>query len=376
MHLTELDHPIAIAMWDFSWLERRWTGAGYENWDDALDQLAERGYDAVRIDAFPHLLASDPEREWQLLPIWSEHDWGAPGPLRVSDVRSSLIEFITACRARGIRVALSSWYRQDTTDARMLLDSPVHQANAWIAVLDTVADAGLSDQILYVDLANEFPLTMYNPYAYPDGAGAVTQSRTSPRLRSWMAEAIADVRGKHPNYDYCYSFTSELTNARAQDVSALDLLELHIWMAEAQTSDFYQRIGYDIERSSFDPASYAALQHAEQVYRRDAAHWRSQLTAMIDNAARWSRDTDKPLVSTECWAVITYKDWPGLDWEWVKELCEFGVHTALATGRWAAIASSNFCGPQFEGMWRDIAWHRRITDAIHAGPRVRAVPQH
>ena len=52
--------PLAIAMWDFSWLERRWPGAGYEDWDKVLDELAERGYNAVRIDAYPHLLAENP----------------------------------------------------------------------------------------------------------------------------------------------------------------------------------------------------------------------------------------------------------------------------------------------------------------------------
>ena len=26
----------AITTWDFSWAERRWPGAGYENWDRAL----------------------------------------------------------------------------------------------------------------------------------------------------------------------------------------------------------------------------------------------------------------------------------------------------------------------------------------------------
>ncbi|MFN5560701.1 MAG: cellulase-like family protein, partial [Opitutaceae bacterium] len=44
-----LPHPIGIAMWDFSWLERRWPGAGYEDWDIAVGELADRGYDAVRI---------------------------------------------------------------------------------------------------------------------------------------------------------------------------------------------------------------------------------------------------------------------------------------------------------------------------------------
>src|SRR5271165_5395009 len=40
---SETKRPRAIAMWDFSWLERRWPGAGYEDWDQALDELAVRG---------------------------------------------------------------------------------------------------------------------------------------------------------------------------------------------------------------------------------------------------------------------------------------------------------------------------------------------
>jgi hypothetical protein len=58
-------------MWDFSWIERRWDDAGYEDWDRALDELRERGYDAVRIDPFPHLLSTDPHKTWTLLPEWN-----------------------------------------------------------------------------------------------------------------------------------------------------------------------------------------------------------------------------------------------------------------------------------------------------------------
>ena len=36
-------YPYAIAMWDFSWIERRWPGAGYEDWDRALDELKPTG---------------------------------------------------------------------------------------------------------------------------------------------------------------------------------------------------------------------------------------------------------------------------------------------------------------------------------------------
>jgi hypothetical protein len=65
-------------MWDFSWLERRWPGAGYEDWDLALDGLALRGYDAVRIDAYPHLVAANANAMWELIPCWNTQDWGSP----------------------------------------------------------------------------------------------------------------------------------------------------------------------------------------------------------------------------------------------------------------------------------------------------------
>ncbi|MDR1824378.1 MAG: hypothetical protein LBR27_03440 [Bifidobacteriaceae bacterium] len=32
------------------------------------------------------------------------------------------------------------------------------------------------------------------------------------------------------------------------------------------------------------------------------------------------------------------------------------------------MGTSNFCGPQFHGMWDDVAWHQRLTAAIHAAP--------
>ncbi len=72
--------------------------------------------------------------------------------------------------------------------------------------------------------------------------------------------------------------------------------------------------------------------------------------------------------ATECWGAVDFKDWPLLNWDWVKDLCRVGVETAAATGQWVAISSSNFCGPQFKGMWRDVEWHRSITDFTKRSP--------
>ncbi|MBN1479491.1 hypothetical protein JXA70_04390 [candidate division KSB1 bacterium] len=74
-----------------------------------------------------------------------------------------------------------------------------------------------------------------------------------------------------------------------------------------------------------------------------------------------ARKTNLPLITTECWGIVDFKDWPGLNWEIINEICETGVKTAAVTAQWIAIATSNFCGPQFVGMWRDVGWHQKLT---------------
>src|SRR5829696_6886747 len=158
-------HPHAMTMWDFSWLERRWPGAGYEDWDNALGELAERGYDAVRIDAFPHLVATDPDREWELLPVWNQQNWGASSIVRVR-VLPELTDFIASARRAGIKVSLSSWFREDRENTRVTFTTPEAFGRMWVETLRQIESAGLLDEILFVDLCNEFPLRIWAPWLY------------------------------------------------------------------------------------------------------------------------------------------------------------------------------------------------------------------
>ena len=122
-------------------------------------------------------------------------------------------------------------------------------------------------------------------------------------------------------------------------------------------------MGYAYDR--FDNKGYANLQkNGERVYREREGYWRQMLVDQIKHAADWSASSGKALITTECWGVVDYKDWPLLNWGWVRELCELGVNEAAKTGAWSAMATSNFCGPQFTGMWRDIDWHLKLTETI------------
>lgn len=354
-------------MWDFSWLERRWPGAGYEDWDGVLDELLLRGYNAVRIDAYPHLVANNPTKEYTLLPVWTVQDWGSPALNKVS-VQPSLNHFLAKCKARGIRVGLSSWYRQDTEKILMRITSPQKMAGNWAATLQTIADAGLLDAVLYVDLCNEWPGDAWAPFF-----------KNNPECKTWgywylsnstafMQTSIDLLRKAFPGLPLCYSFSGgDPALYTEYDLSYFDLLEHHLWMAQQNGDEFYKEVGYKYERFSADGYNNLAANY-ETVYRARSQYWRGLLIEGIQKLAVGAKAAGQPLITTECWGLVDFKDWPLLSWDIVKELCVLGVETAAATGQWLAIATSNFCAPQFRGMWRDVAWHQRLTKQIKNAP--------
>lgn len=359
-------HPRAITMWDFSWLERRWPGAGFEDWDVALDELTERGYNAVRIEAYPHLVGVDPTKEWVLDEVWNQQDWGSPDRIRVQ-VQPALNEFIRKCGERDIRVGLSSWYRTDTTHQEMTITTPEIMAERWINTLKTIEEAGLLDNILYVDLCNEWPGNIWAPFFNALYPKVYWGQWDAPESMEWMQKAIALVREAYPDLPLVFSTDSQDLWRFKNDLSYFDLIEHHIWMANQNQGEFLKVIDY--KNGRFDPQAYKNVQaNAERVYREKPDYWSGMLVKQIGAMAETARGIGKPLITTECWGIIDYKDWPMLNWDWVKELCEMGVKEAASTGQWVGIATSNFCSPQFVGMWRDVAWHQRLTTLIKSSP--------
>lgn len=353
--------PLAIAMWDFSWIERRWAGAGYEDWDKALDELKERGYNAVRIDAFPHLVAENATREYTLLPVWDQQVWGSPAINNVQ-IQPSLNTFIRKCKERKIKVALSSWYREDVENIRMKITSPEKMAENWIKTLESIDKEGLLDAVVYVDFCNEWPGYIWAPFFKNEkNIWGYWESEVSLK---YMRRSIEVFSEKFPEIPVLYSFDNQKVELYAKkDLSFFDLFEHHVWMVQQNNSEFYVKVGYPT--GLFDSQGYKnVVAKAENLYREKPEYWKKLLTDKIDFLAINAKKANRTLITTECWGIVDYKDWPLLNWEWVKELCEIGTKRAAASGQWVGIATSNFCGPQFVGMWRDVAWHKRLTKII------------
>jgi hypothetical protein len=349
-------NPLAFTMWDFSWLERRGVGGGYENWGRALDELAERGYNAVRIDAYPHLIAHAVPQAL-LEPVWTVHEWGSTSAIEVEPL-PALEEFIAQCGKRNIQVGLSTWFRKDRDDLRLRIKSPEDHAAIWVRTIEQLQVAGVMQHVCYVDLCNEFPGELWAPFF--DNSPDSSWNGMTDKALTWMEAAVRAFRSQAPNVPVTVSLVGFDAKVRER-WSFMDFLEPHIWMA--QSSDFLERIGGNY--NNFEYTGYEALAaKAADTFRTDRAHWEAKLRERILAWADIARACRRPLVTTECWAIVNYRDWPGLDWGWVKELCEFGVEEALKTRCWAGLATSNFCGPQFIGMWSDVAWHQRLTGKI------------
>jgi len=278
MNVTDRDAPYAIAMWDFSWLERRYEGGGYSDWGRALDELTRRGYDAVRIDAHPHLVSANADREWTLPPTFDANDWGAPATCRVK-VLPALTEFIAKCAERDVAVALSSWFREDRTDARLGIRTPADLASIWIDTLDEIGDAGLLDTIAWTDLCNEFPLSDWAPYFNdPDDSHRIR--RRSPAASRWITESIETVRDAYPEQVYCFSETAGPGKSWGREPEAeMDLVDTRLWLMN--TTGFFDW-SHDID--SADHYKWLA-ENGQHRYRENLDRWQSELEAEIDAAA-------------------------------------------------------------------------------------------
>ncbi|QJU55224.1 cellulase-like family protein [Herbiconiux sp. KACC 21604] len=388
--------PKAVTMWEFSWLLRR-TGEQreYADVDRVLDELADRGYDCVRIDAFPHLVATDREgaqaESFAVHPQPDHFMWGPHGrKIEVRDPGASLVEFVKGCRARGVTVALSSWFNDDDEHRRLGIRTPDDLARVWRETLEVLERAEVLDAVEYVDLCNEFPLDDWLPAVHESIFGRPEHQEPSipgqPTAEGWVwsrgqrAEierffaATESLRERWPGIAFTYSLAPVSESLFDLDYSALDLVETHVWLS-SNVADYAALTNFSLEEHGFPGAWQKQVDSLDTVYWPDRARWHAALGEQMERWAGVARSLDVPLWTTEGWSHILLDDFRSPEgrtaWEYVKDVAEFAVPTALRLG-WTGICTSNFAEPHFPALWADAAWHRRMTALIRDGARQEA----
>ena len=135
---STFEHTLPIVMWDYSWLQQHHRGGSFADYDRVIDELVERGYEAVRIDVFPHLIASDRNGNLQET-FHFDHDrlgfalWGRKFSIEFN-FRSCLVEFIHKLQNRGIKIGLSTWIRA----VREGRHSSIGDVNDFVRIWDSI----------------------------------------------------------------------------------------------------------------------------------------------------------------------------------------------------------------------------------------------
>ena len=249
---TQQGCRVSVAMWDFSWLVRRaGVESEYSNWGQVLDELVERGYNCIRIDPFPHLLGTlgqlSKQAEFTIHAQPKNFMWGNHVPVRVSP-RASLRGFLAEIKKRPLGIALSSWFLDDATHRKNDIRTPGDYAEIWSQTLAVMAEEGVLDRILWVDLCNEFPMSIWAPGAYqrifrtsrshglmPSALllGRPWGRRATDEISRYFDQSIGALKRRFPDLRFTFSFQEfGAKNLRRIDLSPLDLIEAHIWLSD------------------------------------------------------------------------------------------------------------------------------------------------
>ena len=383
--ISKQKKPVAIAMWDFSWIQRHHRLGEFENWDKVLDELAERGYNAIRMDAMPHLVAPTPEGHFQeeyyfKKDSWAPALWGNSYSMRARP-REALLEFLPKCYKRGIHVGLATWMPGPVQP--FTTGDGVFQA--WDGTLKLLAKNGLLDHVMYVDVLNEYPFwhgfawlnkglqeradvkqfKARNPDVHvPDLDAIGKKSRFNPLQKqfynSFLTDLLTKLKKEYPQLDFFASLDSGMSLDEI-DLSAFGALDYHLWFnhnreMRAAGLNTIAAMPNDMEFES----AFAVLNKFWAGNRTRMIEWISgRIKYVSEHAAR----LNIPAGNTEGWGPIFWMDHPALDWEWTKEAAEICVPLAREHG-YKFICTSNFTHPQHAGLWKQVKWHRKITSLI------------
>lgn len=393
--LMQMKKPVAIAMWDYSWLLRHHKYGDFEDWEKVLDQFVERGYNALRIDCFPQFIAADSKGEIQedflhVREAWKPAYWGNDFTMR-SQPRKGLIEFLTKCKERGIYIGLSTWFMSHGTERNLEANSIRDFVRVWDETLQFIHDHHLMDNVIYVDLLNEYPLwhglewfktemnqrgneklfKENNPDAnVPDEVfnkrkQGYTQFQAD-FFQGFIDDSIKQLKAKWPNLPFFASFPGA-ANLYSVDVSKFGAIDPHYWFSHH--GEFNKQTGL----ASLHMFRSEKQSHFEENYKKVMTYWnkhKQELTdwmeGRIKKAAALGKKYNIPVGNTEGWGAVFWQDHPLTGWEFIKEAADVSVDLAVKHG-YKFICTSNFTHPQFKGMWEDVRWHRGITSRIKKG---------
>jgi hypothetical protein len=298
--------------------------------------------------------------------------------------REALLEFLPKCQKYGIKVGLATWFMRHGTERRNIFLEEGGLVRAWNETLSFLQSNDLLNNVIYVDLLNEYPnwhgydwlknklnnladLKQYrldNPGANLPDADYI-EKNGNPLQQSlyndFINSTIKTLKGKFIDLDFFASLDSGMVLDRI-DLSSFNAMDYHVWFAHTGKIPGLAEVSL-LDQTQDYRKVYAGLLNYWKENKESLIKW---MDGRISDIAGTAAKYNLVCGNTEGWGPITWFDHPELDWKWVKESAEICVNLALKHDNYKFICTSNFTHPQFRGMWEDIRWHKQITSKIKA----------
>lgn len=361
---------LAISMWEYSWLTRRW---GVENefadWNKNLDEAIERGYNCLRIDPFPQLFLCEKETQ-DIEQMPKNAFWGCHLDSQIN-IKKDLAEFMSLCKEKGIKIGLSGWYVADEEKLHKRAKDKDEMVKMWLLVLKFLEEKDLLDIVDWVDPVNEWPLS------HPDGLNntlllAFRRKKFIKKTNEFLPYVIKSLKNEYSDIKYTFSFTIEHFPRKKErskvDLSEFDLLEIHTWL----TSWFLFRLAIHhrtFQYSQLFPFKMGIkrfAKSAEKKYYKKEEKWLDYLRNELQSQVDWAKELGVPIYNTEGFISVFYKD-PPLDsevrvWDWYQDASK-KCHAIATDLGFSGLCTSNFSIPYF-GLWREPEWHRSLNEYL------------
>ena len=329
-YLNHSKKPLAIAMWDFSWILRHHSYGEFEHWRNVLEGLAERGYNAIRIDAMPQYVSADKEGKVteqfrSIRDSWKPVKWGNDYSMNFRP-REALLEFLPECKKYGIKVGLATWFLPHG-GPRDVFTEKGGLARAWIETLTFLQQHGLlDDNTIYVDLLNEYPFwhgydwlkkeldsmedikqfKLNNPDAnIPDNQEEVKKGTFNALQKEFYVnfanETITALQQKAFNKLYQFSFNKQMSLDQI-DLSKFGVIDYHLWFADTGKLPGLDALG-DIDQSKDNAMIFQGLLSAWKSNLPEMTKWMDQQIQGVSDMARLHHI---PCGNTEGWGPINW----------------------------------------------------------------------
>ena len=377
---------LTIAMWDFSWMFMHYPGGAFEDFDKATDELLERGFNTIRIDAFPLIIGKlDSLNQLITIPGDPLLNWGPSDIDRMHSPVQELISFMQITKSKNINVILSSW-GYGCPEFPDILKGYTDKKEFWVAwerTLDILKEKDLLSHVVYVDFDQEFPF--FSPFQFElnrlgaiqaekmtSSAGAMEEAGKAGsdyKKLAWntlqmdfvhdlMSSTLTHFQKKYPGLRFTFSLTAFWEEVRALNLKLFDVLELHIWMV--QSSRFSTRSQFDAlakDRGEHDYSDY--MSRIDQTMKSVRPMLLKDMHNRLAFAKEWSEEIGAPLTTTESWGPWWHMDHKDLDWKWLYSWCEECMGLASDYGLWGT-TPWNYSHPYWEN-WKNIEWYKKVN---------------